>query len=124
MRQQASDDHVFDAGATHRIASASVRQEAEAVVNRPQANEGFIGLEAIPHFLAGNIGVMLRVKPTRGSFMRMGFLTVVGETANAFCATKGKEVEAVSEHETDSGFGKIASADLEFRCMPGSTAKP
>lgn len=40
------------------------------------------------------------------------------ETANAFCTTKGKEVEAVSEHETDSGFGKIASADLEFRCVP------
>jgi hypothetical protein len=39
------------------------------------------------------------------------------ETANAFCSSKGKEVEAVSEHETDSGFGKIASADLEFRCI-------
>jgi hypothetical protein len=39
------------------------------------------------------------------------------ETANAFCTTKGREVEAVSEHETDSGFGKIASADLEFRCV-------
>jgi hypothetical protein len=46
------------------------------------------------------------------------------EMANAFCNSKGKEVETVSEHETDSGFGKIASADLEFRCMPGSTAKP
>jgi hypothetical protein len=40
------------------------------------------------------------------------------ETANAFCNSKGKEVEAVNEHETDSGFGTIASADLEFRCVP------
>jgi hypothetical protein len=39
------------------------------------------------------------------------------ETANAFCTTKGKELEAVSEHQTDSQFGKIASADLEFRCV-------
>jgi hypothetical protein len=38
------------------------------------------------------------------------------ETANAFCESKGKEVEPINEHETDSGFGRIASADLEFRC--------
>jgi hypothetical protein len=39
------------------------------------------------------------------------------EQANAFCKSKGKEVETVNEHETDSGFGKIASADIEFRCV-------
>jgi hypothetical protein len=39
------------------------------------------------------------------------------EEANAFCKSKGKEVETVNEHETDSGFGKIASADIEFRCV-------
>jgi hypothetical protein len=38
------------------------------------------------------------------------------EQANAFCKAKNKEVETVSEHVTDSGFGKIASADIEFRC--------
>ena len=40
------------------------------------------------------------------------------ETANAFCKEKGKEVATVNERETDSGFGKIASADIEFRCVP------
>jgi hypothetical protein len=39
------------------------------------------------------------------------------QQANEFCKTKGKEVETVNEHETDSGFGKIASADIEFRCV-------
>ena len=39
------------------------------------------------------------------------------EDANDFCKSKGKEVETVSEHTTDSGFGKIASADIEFRCV-------
>lgn len=43
------------------------------------------------------------------------------EEANAFCASKAKEVETVSEHETDSGFGKIASAEIEFRCIAPTT---
>src|SRR5271166_5325069 len=43
------------------------------------------------------------------------------EDANAFCASKGKEVETVNERETDSGFGKIASAEIEFKCVAPST---
>ena len=39
------------------------------------------------------------------------------QEANAFCSSKGKEVETVNEHETEGGFGKIASADIEFRCV-------
>src|ERR1017187_4442184 len=39
------------------------------------------------------------------------------EEANGICKAKGKKVETVNEHETDSGFGKIASADIEFRCV-------
>ncbi len=40
------------------------------------------------------------------------------QQANDFCKSKGgAEVEALSEHTTDSGFGKIASADIEFRCV-------
>jgi hypothetical protein len=39
------------------------------------------------------------------------------EQADAFCRAKGKEVESVNEHETDSGFGRIASAEIEFRCV-------
>jgi hypothetical protein len=37
------------------------------------------------------------------------------EDANAYWATLGKEVEMISDRETDSGFGKIASAEIEFR---------
>jgi len=32
MRQQGRDDHVFDAGATHRIAGVPIRQETEGVM--------------------------------------------------------------------------------------------
>lgn len=39
------------------------------------------------------------------------------EEADAFCKSKNKDVETINEHETDSGFGKIASADIEFRCV-------
>jgi hypothetical protein len=44
------------------------------------------------------------------------------EDANNFCKQKGKEVETINERETDSGFGKIASAELEFRCIASGTA--
>jgi hypothetical protein len=47
------------------------------------------------------------------------------EQANAFCKSKAKEVETINERETDSGFGKIASAEIEFRCVaPGKTQSP
>jgi hypothetical protein len=46
------------------------------------------------------------------------------EDANNYCKQKGKEIETISERETDSGFGKIASAELEFRCVvPGTATK-
>ncbi len=40
------------------------------------------------------------------------------EQANDFCKTKGGEVQTVNENTTDSGFGRIASADIEFKCAP------
>jgi hypothetical protein len=46
------------------------------------------------------------------------------EYANDFCKEKGKEVETVSDQETDSGFGKIASAEIEFRCVSPGKAAP
>jgi hypothetical protein len=45
------------------------------------------------------------------------------EDANAYCKRQGKEVETVSEHVTDSGSGKFASAEIVFRCVaPGGPA--
>jgi len=42
------------------------------------------------------------------------------EDADDYCKQQGKEVETVSDRATDSGFGKIASAEIEFRCVaPG-----
>ena len=37
--------------------------------------------------------------------------------ANEFCAAKGKQVETVDYQGTDSGFGRPASASLQFRCV-------
>lgn len=39
------------------------------------------------------------------------------ERANAFCAAKGKTMQAVNVADTPSGFGRIASGDVEFRCL-------
>jgi hypothetical protein len=39
------------------------------------------------------------------------------EDANNYCKQQGKEVQTISNRETDSGFGKIASAEIEFRCV-------
>lgn len=39
------------------------------------------------------------------------------ETANAFCGKLSKEVETISENGNEGGFGRIASADIEFRCV-------
>lgn len=38
------------------------------------------------------------------------------EQAGAFCRSKGLAVEEVSSSTTDSGWGRIASAELHFRC--------
>lgn len=41
----------------------------------------------------------------------------VYKQANEFCATKGKKVETIDFQGTDSGFGRPASASLQFRCV-------
>ncbi len=45
------------------------------------------------------------------------------EDANAYCGKLGKEVEIVNDRETDSGFGRIASAEIEFRCVTPASSK-
>lgn len=37
--------------------------------------------------------------------------------ANTFCAAKGQKVETVKYEGIDSGFGRPASASLQFRCV-------
>jgi hypothetical protein len=79
--------------------------------------------------LAGCAGTTKQVVPTgRDTYMvanhgTMGWSSAGAqkakafEEANAFCQSKGKAVETVNERETDSGFGRIASAEVEFRCV-------
>lgn len=38
------------------------------------------------------------------------------QDAASYCKSQAKEFEMLSDRETDSGFGKIASAEIEFRC--------
>ena len=38
--------------------------------------------------------------------------------ANEFCAKQGKAIETIKLDSTNSGFGRPASAALEFRCIP------
>ncbi len=42
----------------------------------------------------------------------------VFQDANDFCKRLGKQFEAIGSRGTDSGFGQIASAEVEFRCVP------
>jgi hypothetical protein len=41
----------------------------------------------------------------------------VFQDANEFCRSKGKQFEMINTRQVDGGFGKIASAEVEFRCM-------
>lgn len=42
----------------------------------------------------------------------------VYEAANKHCASNGLAVETVNYQGHDSGFGRPAAAELEFRCVP------
>ena len=39
------------------------------------------------------------------------------EQATAFCVKRGKQVETMSSNEVPGGFGKVASATVNFRCI-------
>ncbi len=41
----------------------------------------------------------------------------VFQDANEFCRSQGKQFEMINTRQVDGGFGKIASAEVEFRCM-------
>lgn len=40
------------------------------------------------------------------------------QSAEAYCNTLGKQVEPISSSETPSGFGRIASGEVHFKCVP------
>ena len=37
--------------------------------------------------------------------------------AVAFCNKQGKQVQTINSHEVPGGFGKVASATVNFRCL-------
>lgn len=39
------------------------------------------------------------------------------EQAAAFCNKQGKQIETISNNEVPGGFGKVASATVNFRCI-------
>ena len=45
------------------------------------------------------------------------------EEADAYCKGVGKQVQSIGARDTPGGFGKIASGEVEFRCVsPGDSA--
>jgi KaiC/GvpD/RAD55 family RecA-like ATPase len=54
---------------------------------------------------------------------KVGFVSAAEEKAsvyrqaNAFCSRLGKEVQTLDLQTTNSGFGRQASATLEFKCI-------
>jgi hypothetical protein len=87
-----------------------------------------LGLGALP-LAVGCAGTTHRIVQTgQGTYMvashgTMGWSSAGAQKAKAFedannyCKQQGKVVETISNRETDSGFGKIASAEIEFRCV-------
>jgi hypothetical protein len=44
------------------------------------------------------------------------------EDAGDYCEMLGKELQSINSSETEGGFGKIASGEVDFRCVaPGAT---
>jgi hypothetical protein len=39
------------------------------------------------------------------------------EAANRYCASQGKQMMPLATHQTDSGFGKIAEGEVNFKCI-------
>ena len=55
-----------------------------------------------------------------GSFSTFGGAAVKAELyqeADAFCGKKGKQLMPVKEASRDSGYGRYANAELQFRCL-------
>ena len=42
------------------------------------------------------------------------------QEADKFCRTHGRQMQPINSSETPGGFGKIASGEVEFRCIKAS----
>lgn len=82
----------------------------------------------VPIFLSGCAGVTDVVKTGSDTFMvashgTMGWSSGPAQKAKAFqsaqtyCENIGKELETISSDEKPSGFGKIASGEVHFKCI-------
>ena len=40
------------------------------------------------------------------------------QRANDYCKNLGKQFQSISTNESPGGYGKIAAAEVEFRCLP------
>lgn len=57
-----------------------------------------------------------------GSFTTFGGASVKAELykeAYTFCASKGRELLALRDASRDSGYGRYANAEIQFRCLKG-----
>ena len=81
--------------------------------------------------VAGCAGVTHVVQTGQDSYMvashgTMGWSSAGAQKAKAFeeagdyCGKSGKVVQEITTSETPSGFGRIASAELHFRCVAPS----
>lgn len=61
---------------------------------------------------------------------KIGFVSADDEKAevyrqaNQFCAKQNKQLETINLKEVRSGFGRQASASLEFRCVAKASTTP
>lgn len=46
------------------------------------------------------------------------------QDAEAFCKNEGKQFQPIGSREEPSGFGKIASGEVEFRCIKAESIAP
>jgi hypothetical protein len=78
--------------------------------------------------LAGCAGATHVVSTGPGTYMiashgTMGWSSGPAQKAKAFeeagdyCKKLGKEMQPINSSETESGFGKIASGEVDFRCV-------
>lgn len=61
-----------------------------------------------------------------GSFTTFGGGTVKAELyreASAYCKSKGKQLLPINESARDSGYGRYANAELQFRCLQESDSE-
>ena len=73
------------------------------------ASTGIVQTDAGKYMIA-------KKSPQVGFGPPIGVRAEVYQEANEFCAKENKTVETINLELTDSGFGRAAAVNLEFRC--------